>query len=170
METDMAKVAMGPVARRDPKNLNNKMSLAQVKALAPSFDWELYLKLVKAPLSTPHYLVTSPDFFKGVEVLLNQHPLEHWKTYLRWQMLHGSAPALNEAFVREGFDFFGHTLFGAEELQPRWATLRPSYGWQSRRGSRPRLRITSLSFIQQAARAPASTRPPDGPVQGNRRG
>ncbi|HET8925632.1 MAG TPA: M13 family metallopeptidase [Candidatus Acidoferrum sp.] len=120
METEMAKVAMDPVARRDPKNLNNKMSLAQVKALTPSFDWDLYLKLVKAPPSAPHYLVTSPDFFKGLEVLLNQHPLDHWKTYFRWQMLHGSARALSEAFVREDFDFFNHTLFGAQELQPRW--------------------------------------------------
>ena len=119
METDMAKVAMDPVARRDPKNLNNKMSLAQLKALTPSFDWELYFKLVKAP-STPHYLVTSPAFFKGLETLLKQHSLEHWKTYLRWQMLHGNVPALSEAFVDENFDFFRRTLFGAQELEPRW--------------------------------------------------
>src|SRR2546429_4931583 len=119
METDLAKVAMDPVARRDPKNLNNKMSLAQVKALTPSFDWDLYFRHVKAP-STAHYIVTSPCFFKGLEVLLNQHPLEHWKTYLRWQMLHGNAPALSEAFVNENFDFFRRTLFGAQELEPRW--------------------------------------------------
>ena len=119
METDLAKVAMDPVARRDPKNLNNKMSLAQVKALTPSFDWDLYFRHVKAP-STAHYIVTSPGFFKGLEVLLNQHPVEHWKTYLRWQMLHGNAPALSEAFVNENFDFFRRTLFGAQELEPRW--------------------------------------------------
>jgi len=119
METDLAKVAMDPVARRDPKNLNNKMSLAEVKALTPSFDWDLYFTHVKAP-STPHYIVTSPAFFKGLEVLLNQHPLEHWKSYLRWQMLHGNAPALSEAFVKENFDFFRRTLFGAQELEPRW--------------------------------------------------
>ena len=119
IETDLAKVAMDPVARRDPKNLNNKMSLAEVKAMTPSFDWDLYFKLVKAP-STPHYIVTSPAFFKGLENMLNQHPLEHWKTYLRWQMLHGSAPSLSDAFVNENFDFFSRTLFGAQELQPRW--------------------------------------------------
>ena len=119
METDLAKVAMDPVARRDPKNLNNKMSLAEVKALTPSFDWDLYFTHVKAP-STPHYIVTSPAFFKGLEVLLNQHPLEHWKSYLRRQMLHGNAPALSEAFVKENFDFFRRTLFGAQELEPRW--------------------------------------------------
>jgi endothelin-converting enzyme/putative endopeptidase len=38
METEMAKAAMDPIARRDPKNLNNKMSLTEVKALTPSFD------------------------------------------------------------------------------------------------------------------------------------
>jgi endothelin-converting enzyme/putative endopeptidase len=119
LETGMAKVAMDPVARRDPKNLNNKMSLVQVKALTPSFDWDLYLKLAKAP-APPHYIVTSPAFFKGLEVLLNQHPLDHWKSYLRWQMLHGNAPALSDAFVAENFDFFSRTLYGAQELQPRW--------------------------------------------------
>src|SRR5215469_15355930 len=119
IETDLAKVAMDPVARRDPKNLNNKMSLAEVKALTPSFDWELYFKLVKAP-ATPHYLVTAPAFFKGLDALLNQHPLDHWKTYLRWWMLHGNATALSEAFVNENFDFFSRTLFGAQEQLPRW--------------------------------------------------
>ncbi len=119
METALAKAAMDPVARRDPKNLNNKMTFAQVKALAPSFDWDRYLEAVHAP-STPHYIVTTPDFFKGLETLLQQQPVEHWKTYLRWQFLHGSAPALSTAFVDENFAFFGRTLFGIEELQPRW--------------------------------------------------
>jgi endothelin-converting enzyme/putative endopeptidase len=119
METQMAKAAMDPVARRDPKNVNNKMSLAQVKALTPSFDWDLYLKTVKAPAS-PHYVVSSPDFFKAAELMLNQHPVDHWKIYLRWQMLHGNAPSLSDDFVNENFDFYGRTLTGAKELQPRW--------------------------------------------------
>ncbi|MGB7844964.1 MAG: M13 family metallopeptidase [Candidatus Acidiferrum sp.] len=119
METSMARSAMDPVARRDPKNINNKMSLAQVKGLTPAFDWELYLKLVKAP-STPHYIVTSPEFFKNLQLMLTQQPLDHWKTYLRWQMLHGNAGALSEPFVNENFDFFAHTLYGAQQLQPRW--------------------------------------------------
>jgi putative endopeptidase len=119
IETDLAKSAMDPVARRDPKNINNKMTLAQVKALTPSFDWDHYLKLVHAP-ATSHYVVTSPDFFKNLETMLNQHPIEHWKTYLRWQMLHGSANSLNDAFVNEHFDFFARALYGAQELQPRW--------------------------------------------------
>lgn len=119
METEMARAAMDPVARRDPKNINNKMSLAQVKALTPSFDWDAYLRLVKSP-STPHYIVSSPNFFKNMESMLNQHSLDDWKAYLRWQMLHGNADTLNDAFVNEDFDFFTRTLLGAQQLRPRW--------------------------------------------------
>ena len=119
IETELAKGAMDPVARRDPKNLNNPMTLAEIKALTPSFDWDTYLKLVKSP-ATPQYIVNSPGFFKNLETMLKGHTLEEWKTYLRWQMLHGSANGLSEAFVKENFDFYGRTLVGAQEMEPRW--------------------------------------------------
>src|SRR5437588_3895153 len=119
MESEIAKAAMDPVMRRDPKNINHPMPLEQVKQLAPDFNWGEYLKLVNAP-SSPKYIVTSPEFFKALNKMLAEHPLDHWKTYLRWHMLHGSAPYLSEAFVNENFSFFGHTLRGAEKLQPRW--------------------------------------------------
>jgi putative endopeptidase len=119
IETELARNAMDPIARRDPHNLNNKMSLAEVKALTPSFDWDAYLALVKAPAS-PYYIVSAPAFFKGLETAIAAHSLDQWKAYLRWQMLHGSAKSLSTAFVNENFDFFNRTLFGAEKLQPRW--------------------------------------------------
>jgi putative endopeptidase len=119
METAMARAAMENVKRRDPKNLNNKMTVQQVQALTPSFNWKRYLTLVDAP-APEHYIVTSPEFFRTFERLIKQHPLEHWKTYLRWQLLHGAAPYLNDAIVRENFDFFARTLQGRKELLPRW--------------------------------------------------
>ncbi|HLZ43192.1 MAG TPA: M13 family metallopeptidase [Candidatus Sulfotelmatobacter sp.] len=119
LETAMAQAQMDNVKRRDPKNINNKMTLAQVRALAPSIDWDGYLKAVQAPPSD-HYIVTSPDFFRAEEKLLAAHPLAHWQTYLRWQVIHHSAPYLTKALVDENFDFFAHTLAGAEQQLPRW--------------------------------------------------
>lgn len=119
IETELAKGAMDPVVRRDPKNINNKMSLEQVKQLTPSFDFQTYLKIVNAP-PTPHYIVTAPEFFKNLDTMLQKHPLDHWKAYLRWQMLRGNANTLNEAFVNESFDFNARTLAGAKQIQPRW--------------------------------------------------
>ena len=119
LETAMAKAQMDNVKRRDPKNINNKMSLAQVRELTPSIDWDVYLKAVKAPASD-HYIVTSPDFFRAEEKLLAERPLDQWKTYIRWQVIHRAAPFLNKAMVDENFDFFAHTLAGQEQNQPRW--------------------------------------------------
>ncbi len=119
LETAMAQAQMDNVKRRDPKNINNKMSLAQIRALTPSIDWDVYLKAVKAPVSE-HYIVSAPDFFRAEEKLLAEHPLEHWKTYMRWQVIHRAAPYLTKAMVDENFDFFSHTLAGQEENQPRW--------------------------------------------------
>ena len=119
LETAMAKAHMDNVKRRDPKNINNKMSLAQIRQLAPSIDWDAYLKAVNAPASD-HYIVTSPDFFRAEEKLLTDRPLSNWQAYFRWQVIHRSAPYLTKAVVDENFDFFSHALAGAEQQLPRW--------------------------------------------------
>jgi putative endopeptidase len=120
IETAMAKAQMDNVARRDPKNINNKMSFEQVQALTPSFDWKKYTADIGAPASAPHYLVSTPAFFKELEVLIQQHSVADWQAYLRWQLVHGSAPYLSKAFVDENWEFFAHTLFGAKQQLPRW--------------------------------------------------
>ncbi len=119
LETAMAKAQMDNIKRRDPKNINNRMNLAQIRELMPSIQWDVYLKAVNAPASD-HFIVTSPDFFRAEEKLLQEHPLEHWKVYMRWQLIHDAAPYLTKAIVEENFNFFSKTLAGQEEELPRW--------------------------------------------------
>ncbi len=119
METSLAKAAMDIVLRRDPKNQNNKMSLAQVQALTPSFNWNHYFAAMHAPAS-PQYLVLAPEFFRGMETLIASESLDHWRAYLRFSTLNFSASFLSQPFVDENFDFFGRSLSGSKELQPRW--------------------------------------------------
>ncbi len=119
METAMAKSAMEIVKRRDPKNLDNEMSLDAVQKLTPSFDFSRYLQLIHAP-ATGTFIVTSPDFFRGTEQLIQSESLDHWKAYLRWHLLDGLAGALSDDFVNEDFTFVPQTLFGAKQLMPLW--------------------------------------------------
>jgi putative endopeptidase len=51
---------------------------------------------------------------------LSSVPLDDWKVYLRWHLLHASAPGLPEKFVMENFDFYDRKLNGTKEIQPRW--------------------------------------------------
>ncbi|MGH9590940.1 MAG: M13 family metallopeptidase, partial [Terracidiphilus sp.] len=64
--------------------------------------------------------VGTPDFFKELSSLISSQPLASWKSYLRWQVLHGQAQDLPKAFFDENFDFFQRTLAGRKEPEPRW--------------------------------------------------
>jgi putative endopeptidase len=119
METALAKTSMDLVKRRDPANLNHKLSANELRALTPEFSWDDYLKDIASP-ATAHYLVTTPEFYKGFNQLIGSEPLDHWKTYLRWNLVHTSASTLSQPFVDETFDFYGRKLTGAKQLRPRW--------------------------------------------------
>ena len=51
--------------------------------------------------------VATPDFFKALNELIASQPVDAWKSYLRWHVIHGSAGNLPKAFHDENFDFFG---------------------------------------------------------------
>ena len=119
IETALAKASLTRVEQRDPHNLFHKMTLEQVKALAPSFDWDAYLaKNGAAGISLAN--VTEPAFFKELERQLQSQDLANWKAYLRWHLVHSKAPYLSSKFVDENFAFFSKTLRGIDQLQPRW--------------------------------------------------
>jgi putative endopeptidase len=120
IETALAQAQTDSLTRRDPKNLNNKMSLKQVQALTPSFDWKAYLGAINAPPSTPYYLVSSPQFFRNLEPIIRQFSVDDWKVYLRWRLIDGSAPYLYKPIVDENWFFYSNTFLRGKKPLPRW--------------------------------------------------
>jgi putative endopeptidase len=119
LETKLAQASLTNVERRDPNKTYHKMDREALKALTPDFDWSTYFHAIGHD-SIEAVDVAEPDFFKEVNRLLTATPVDDWKTYLRWHLIHDSADALPKKFVDEDFNFYGHTLTGAEEIQPRW--------------------------------------------------
>lgn len=119
IETALAKGSMTPVERRDPRNLYHKMTLLEFEARVPNFRWYEYFEKVGIP--RPASLnVASPGFFSAMNDELGQEKLPAWKAYLRWHLLHADAAFLSQPFVDESFHFYGKTLQGAQQIEPRW--------------------------------------------------
>jgi putative endopeptidase len=119
LETSLAKPARTRVQLRDPQKNYNKMKQAELQALTPDWNWADYFKEIK--LTEPGDInVGQPDFFKAAGQVFASTPIEDWKTYLRWHLLHGMAGSLSKDFVDEDFNFFTKILTGAQELKPRW--------------------------------------------------
>jgi putative endopeptidase len=119
METLLAQHSQEIVKRRDPANLNHKMTLADLEKAAPSFDWKAYFAALKSP-KPDHYIVTYPEFISEFDTLIRTLPLADWKTYLEWHLLNQSANELPKAFAEASFEFYGKTLAGRKELPARW--------------------------------------------------
>jgi len=119
IETGLAKAHLDRVAMRDPKNRDNGMTLADLKQLAPAFDWDAYLTATGAPRFT-RLNVTSKPFFQEGNAVVQDTSIADWKTYLRWHVADMAADYLGKAFVEEDFRFNRQYLSGAKEMEPRW--------------------------------------------------
>ncbi len=117
-ETALANATLDNVAHRDPKAIDHQTTYAQLQQLTPHFDWNAYYK--DANLPRVNLNVQEPAFMKEFDQQLSTTPLADWKIYLTWQLLHGAAPYLSQAFVQENFNFYDKTLGGVSELKPRW--------------------------------------------------
>ncbi|MGC1634182.1 MAG: M13 family metallopeptidase [Candidatus Acidiferrales bacterium] len=119
IETSLAKASLTRVETRNPDNTYHKMQLADLSALTPHFAWASFLDGVGSPRVSA-LNIAEPDFFKEMDAALASIPLDDWKVYLRWHVIHNAAPALSAKFVDENFEFFGRKLLGTKEMLPRW--------------------------------------------------
>ncbi len=119
IETALAKGSMGRVERRDPAKRYHIMTVAELQALTPDFDWKQYLAGIGLP-EVQTINVSSPGYVQAANEQIQSEPFPAVKSYLRWHALHNAAPALSDPFAQENFNFFNKTLQGQKEELPRW--------------------------------------------------
>lgn len=119
IETDLAKISKTRLERRDAEKNYHKVDLEGLKQLSPGFDWSAYFTALGLPDPGP-VNVGQKEFIAGLGAVMDKYSVSDWKIYLTWNLLDGSANYLNQSVVDQNFDFFGRTLSGQEELQPRW--------------------------------------------------
>jgi len=121
LETSIASHHWDQVKNRDATLTYNKMDRAQVKALMPAFDWDLYLADGEIPgIVLDSVIVQQPSFFEGLGTILANFDADAWKAWLKWHIISGAAPYLSDEFTNENFAFFGKILSGTPELRERW--------------------------------------------------
>jgi endothelin-converting enzyme/putative endopeptidase len=119
IETALADGSFDRVTRRDPEKVYHKMTVSELVALGPLFDWSRFFKAVAAP-PIESLDVSVPPFVKALNGVIEKNSLDDLKTYLVWHLVHENTPLLPTAFVNENFNFYGKTLSGSKELRPRW--------------------------------------------------
>ena len=119
LETQIAAPQWERSRNRDRDATYNKMTVAELAAMTPSYSWKSYLDAAGLSKATD-VVVRQPDYLKALDPILLSTPVSTWREYLTFKLLDEFADQLPAAFVQARFAFRGKTLNGQQELAVRW--------------------------------------------------
>ncbi len=115
----MAQKALDRQDQINPKKTQHKLTLKELAALTPHFDWTAYFRAMKSP-DFVVVNVRAPEYLRSLDPLIQKNNLNDVKSYLRWKLLTATASTLPAKFVDLNFNFYGKILSGVPTLKPRW--------------------------------------------------
>jgi putative endopeptidase len=118
LETKLAEVQLPREDVRNVDKTTNIMPRADVERIGAGAPLRELFDALKLPAATD-FQVGMPDVLHKTAQLFATEPLDAWKAYLRYHVLHGYGGELSTPFADELFDFYGRTVKGAQERAPR---------------------------------------------------
>ena len=118
LETKLAEVQVPREDERNVEKTNNMMPRAEVEQLAQGAPLHEMFDTLKLPAASD-FQVGMPDVLHKTAGLFATEPLDAWKAYMRYHVLHAYGGELSTPFSDELFDFYGRTMAGAQERAPR---------------------------------------------------
>ncbi|BBB07895.1 M13 family metallopeptidase [Sphingopyxis sp. EG6] len=102
----------------DATKVYNKMTIAELAAAAPGFDWATFFRGIG--VKEDALLVSQPSAFTGEAKLLADAPIAVLRDMLMIRSLDGFSGVLPDKFAQEAFSFYGTALSGTPQMQERW--------------------------------------------------
>lgn len=119
IETNLSKAHYDVVKLRNSEANYHKMSYRQLLRDYPGIDWSTIFHLNSIP-AFENISVAQPEAIKEAERVLRETPVEDLKAYLYFKVVDDAANYLSDRFRAVSFDFYSHTMSGAEQDKPRW--------------------------------------------------
>ena len=119
LEKRLAGASLDAATAGDPAATAHHTTYAQLKQLAPRFDWDRYFDEARLPRSDLN--LAEPKLLQQLDKELKDTPLATWKAYLTWQLLDSASPWLSKPFAEASFNFKDKVLGGATAMKPRTA-------------------------------------------------
>jgi len=123
LETEIASHHWDQVKDRDATLTYNKTTRAELELLAPNFLWDLWASNAQIPSAAFDSLnIHEPSFFSGLSAMLADFDTRRdiWISWLKWNLISGSAAYLTDDIVLQNFSFYGTTLSGTPQIRERW--------------------------------------------------
>ena len=119
IETQIATASYSATKQRDVEGNYHKMSYQQLLTDFPGIDWSTHFLLSGIP-AFKEISVNQPEPIHEVEKILADCTIDELKSYLYFKVVDDASSSLSDRFRQEAFNFYNHTMAGAEQDRPRW--------------------------------------------------
>ena len=116
METRIAAKKLTPAEFRDPNKRMRRVSLAELRKLAPRLDFAAAYEEMGLPVPTEVVAVQLDSVVERGRIVADSSP-EQMREYLRWALLNAASPYLGPEFRRVNLEF-SRALYGPLEDSP----------------------------------------------------
>jgi putative endopeptidase len=117
LETEIARRQWTQAEMRDVVRQNRVMSLAELKAWAPGFDWDAFLGEIGYDRQ-PKIKVKSDTAVRDIARLFAGTPVADLQSYMLFHALDDWSNSLSDEWVDAHFDFHGRKLMGVAQRRP----------------------------------------------------
>ncbi|HUO90164.1 MAG TPA: M13 family metallopeptidase [Rhizomicrobium sp.] len=114
LELGIAKASWPAADRRDEDKIYNPMTIADLKKLAPGFDWDAMFKAAGVPEDggARKVIVAEKSAFPNLAKVFASTPMDVWRDYMTVRYLHRWAALLPKKVDDTDFAFYGTALNG----------------------------------------------------------
>ncbi len=118
-ETKLAEASWTRTEQRDIDKIYNPMTVAQLAAYAPGFDFRAFLD--RSGLASVDRVIVGPKTaFPKVAKIFDATALDTLKAWQAFHLASSAAGYLSKRFGDARFNFYGKELSGQPEQEPRW--------------------------------------------------
>ena len=119
MESLLAQSMMDEAEKRNPVLLYNVKSIDELTQLTPSINWTQYLEDLNMG-NTKTIVVTEPKYLDQLQNVISNTGWESIQDYLEMHLINHAGSYLGNNLALLKHEFYGKTLWGANEMRPRW--------------------------------------------------
>ncbi|WP_297901154.1 M13 family metallopeptidase [uncultured Parabacteroides sp.] len=119
IEKAIAGISYGREDLRDSQKNYNKLAYEDFKKIESPLDWDVYFESMGLA-GLKELDAKQINYYKNMNEALQNTTVDEQKYYLAFNLLNAAAPFLSDDFVDAEFEFYGKTMSGKLEQQPRW--------------------------------------------------
>lgn len=119
IETGIAEASYSREDLRDSQLNYNKLTVDQFRAQNNVLDWDVYFESMGL-MELKDLDAKQLTFYQGLSEMMKGTSVDEQKYYLAFNLLSAASSYLSDDFVAASFDFYGKTMSGKQEQQPRW--------------------------------------------------